>query len=130
MALRSEHVHECIVTLMNKGASGKENPIGSSPANSGKGPLIRSPIGIGAAASGRGKSTQHDDAANLVTQACSGHPLRRLQMPDMAAFGSTVELRLNASSDYAATKVSKRGGHRFRTMISRRIGFRMANERN
>ncbi len=32
---------------------------------------FRSPIGIDAP----GKSTQHDDAANLVTQACSGHPL-------------------------------------------------------
>jgi hypothetical protein len=32
---------------------------------------LRSPIGIDAA----GKSTKHDAAANLVTQACSGHPL-------------------------------------------------------
>jgi len=40
------------------------------PAESLQGSL-RSPIGIDAA----GKSTKHDDAANLVTQACSGHPL-------------------------------------------------------
>ncbi len=40
------------------------------PAESLQGSL-RSPIGIDVA----GKSTQHDDAANLVTQACSGHPL-------------------------------------------------------
>ena len=40
------------------------------PAESLQGSL-RSPIGTDAAA----KSTQHDEAANLVTQACSGRPL-------------------------------------------------------
>jgi hypothetical protein len=40
------------------------------PAESLQGSL-RGPIGIDAA----GKSTKHDDAANLVTQACSRHPL-------------------------------------------------------
>jgi hypothetical protein len=58
------------------------------------------PLGIGIDAAG--KSTEHDDAANLVTQACSGHHLDKLREPDMTAFGSTVELRLNASSDCTA----------------------------
>ncbi len=42
------------------------------PAESLQGSL-RSPTSIGIDAAG--KSTKHDDAANLVTQACSGHPL-------------------------------------------------------
>ncbi len=46
-----------------------------------------------------GKSTQHDDAANLVLQACSGHHLDSFQCRiSRYEFGSTVELLLNASS--------------------------------
>ncbi len=65
---------------------------------------LRGPIGIDAA----GKSTKHDDAVNLVTLlvvlssiglAHDIPPLRQLRVPDMTAFGSTVEFRLKASGN-------------------------------
>ncbi len=64
-----------------------------------KGPLIGSPIGIDAA----GKSAQHDDAANLVTQACSGPPLGSSECRISRHSGvPVVELRsVSASSNCA-----------------------------
>ena len=76
---------------------------------------LHNPIRIGAA----GKSTQHDDAANLATQPCSGHPL-----------GSSKNVGYHGIREYRRVAAerqqrlcSQRASHRFRTKLrAARVG--------
>ena len=68
---------------------------------------LHNPIGIGAA----GKSTQHDDAANLVRQACSGHPLGSSERRVSRHFR---EYR-RVAAERQQRLCSQKAGHRFRT---------------
>ena len=96
---------------------------GSSPANSGKGPyttrlgsaLLASPL------------TEHDDAASLVRQACSGHPLGSSERRVSRHFR---EYR-RVAAERQQRLCSQKAGHRFRTKpiegrTSRKLGSHVA----